>query len=65
MLSIIRPDDVEFLEPVTDLSTFFLFRNLSSPRNPKIIASLKIIIFLFGTIKFESSLLNLCIFFKI
>ena len=57
-MSTIKPEDDEELDPVTDLSIFFLFKYLSRPKNPKTIASLKIINFLFGTIKFVSSLLK-------
>ena len=54
---IIIPDDVDFCDPVTDLSMFFLFNNLINPKNPNINASLKLINFFSGTTKIDFTLL--------
>ena len=62
MLSKIRPEDDELVEPVTEFSIFFLSKNLNNPRNPKTTVSLKLTNFLFGTVYLVSSLLKWFIF---
>ena len=56
------PEEEELDEPVTEFSMFFNPKNLNNPKYPKIIASLKEIISLFGTTKLVCCLLYSYIF---